>query len=74
MFYNLVNKYFPGIATTLEAGAFDNSVDNFVKGPSPRGGWPIKPYSRSKYAPHQGVKEKDRRLRQMGVVELQKAA
>ena len=48
--------------------------DGFVKGPAPRGGWPIKLRSTSKYTPHQGAKEKARRLRQMGAVELQQAA
>ena len=26
--------------------------DGFIAGPAPRGGWPIKPYSVSKYIPH----------------------
>lgn len=27
------------------------SPSQFIAGPSPRGGWPIRPYSRSKYYP-----------------------
>ena len=49
-------------------------VDGFIAGPAPRGGWPIKPYSVSKYIPHQGSKEKARRQRRMGVFEFQNAA
>ncbi|WP_372835959.1 hypothetical protein [Pontibacterium sp.] len=48
--------------------------DGFVAGPAPRGGWPIKPYSVSKYIPHQGSKEKARRQRHMGIFEFQNAA
>lgn len=31
----------------------------------PRGRWPIRPYSRSKYRPHSGSGETQRRLRQI---------
>tara|TARA_B100001063_G_C16713692_1_gene529494 strand:- start:362 stop:610 length:249 start_codon:yes stop_codon:yes gene_type:complete len=48
--------------------------DDFIAGPAPRGGWPIKPYSVSKYTPHQRSKEKARRQRHMGIFEFQEAA
>ena len=53
------------ISSLFNAGIEMPTMDKGIKGRPSTGRHPIKPFSVSKYKPHQGEQEKARRVRQM---------